>query len=106
MATQRKYCSYKCSSSKRYYQLKKKEKRNCILCGKNFETCRDNQVFCSTMCRNAYHKTYQTKNKKCKLCKKTFVTTTNKKEYCGKECCIEAKHRRNKKNYEENKKHV
>lgn len=72
--------------------------KQCPVCGKEFETNRNYQKYCSPQCkkeakRQNNARRYKHKNPKliiCPMCKKTFLRTEGNQKYCSPECASEA----------------
>lgn len=97
-------------------------KRNCKICGKEFEPTTYNNYYCSEECvkeqrRRMFHERYMADTKEllsvvrtrtCAMCGATFVPKTLKQRVCSKECAIDRKvfkqRKRNEKRREEQKK--
>ncbi len=87
------YC-LKCRGTKKYYVPKEKIKKECVYpyCKKVYTSCRDNQQFCSDICKNKFHEMQRMRIWKiCLRCKKNFQTTNSSRKYCKNECYLIAK---------------
>ena len=105
----KKYCSEDCATAakqeqnrasnrrhhRKTYEPKPKRLVKCENCGKEFETNRDNQRYCSSECYAEQHRrecaTKWKQNapvykKKCLLCGCEFEATDSRRKYCSKEC--------------------
>jgi len=63
-------------------------KKHCIICGKEFETSRQNQIVCSTACATVYNDTTLKGNvirQVCKRCGNVFYAIGSS-PHCSKEC--------------------
>lgn len=73
-------------------------KKNCVVCGKAFETCMLIKIYCSKECRIFSSNERARKRKgfvlieekrKCKFCKNEFIWSSSrpKVKFCTRECC-------------------
>ena len=96
-------CSLKCRKKKYYLNRLKiigprftwKEKRNCLICEKDFIPNVENQLFCSLECvaKNRNNKKRQRrinsiKSQICGYCKKEFMPHQKGMKFCSKQCMI------------------
>jgi len=100
-----KYCSEICAKHKKYYKQKPILKKICKKCEKIFYTRRSDKIFCSSKCKNKYHYIRTDDIKTCKECHKLFPTGKKYQIYCTKICYLKAKNKRNKKEYQERRRH-
>ena len=57
--------------------------KKCPICGKNYETYREDSIYCSKEC---YNKATILKNKICPVCKNEFKPGNSKQIYCNLDC--------------------
>ncbi len=70
-------------------KLYRKQKFQCIVCGKGFESTQVNAKFCSNNCKSKHRRTEGIDNieTECVVCGKKFVKNRySKKETCSREC--------------------
>ncbi len=89
--------------------------KQCVICGKEFKTRRENQLCCSQECmrqkrlerareyERLHRKRAELLRKKCQWCGKTFETRLSFQKYCGYECASVA-HAKNQAEYQAAKK--
>lgn len=102
------FCSEECYLAFHKYKPKKPTDRKCKQCGVGFKTVKENQVFCSKLCKRNFEKkkwfiTHDHHKRKCKNCFRWFETTDSRKSYCSEGCKLEAKRKRNQLRYWKNK---
>ena len=85
------FCCKKCADNWRqhnvYDLLPKKYKKVCDCCGKEYETNRENQKYCSTDCSHDVKRTGRTEyTKTCPYCGEEFKTIDKRRKYCTSTC--------------------
>lgn len=100
------FCSSKCGDAFRYRESKrkttvptklqqepKKETKICLNCGREFETHRATQKYCSGKCGEAFRSRNAPKKpkkelspKKCAYCGKEFIPNEHSQIYCSSKC--------------------
>ena len=84
------FCCKKCADNWRqrnvYDLLPKKYKKVCDCCGKEFETNRGNQKYCSVSCASHHRRSDFQSNKECRVCGKPFVAHMPNEVFCSSEC--------------------
>lgn len=84
-----------------------KYQRECVCCGKRFETTRNTAKFCSESCRNKYNRKHRGHKQTCKQCEKIFYEY-KKRNHCSNECRLKSlsKNRKPKEKYIPKPKHT
>jgi hypothetical protein len=94
-----KYCDT-CAPTIKYYKPKPVKQITCPICHKSFQTSKPNQVFCSTRCKDLYHKqclgTIVFETVSCLNCNTPFRRTDKRILYCCPECKAEHKQAKDK----------
>lgn len=94
------YCNKCRGKGVSYYKKNKMEVKNCIICGKQFETNIKRKVYCGAECRNdADDRGGPLVTKICGNCGKPFKTKSKIKQYCVQECYREHKAKESKSEY-------
>ena len=87
--------------------MKIQGKKDCVICGEEFEYEKSIKKYCSSKCRskNNYLKNIKKEGveKKCVYCGEFFISTWSSQKYCSDICCHRENNKRHKKTKQERK---
>lgn len=79
------FCSIKCSSSRKRKEL---EYKDCEVCGENFVLQYENKRFCSSKCWGIFQEKEKLPKQKCVICDKLYTPYRPSSIYCSRSCQV------------------